>query len=114
MTFFEVCWHGEAIDDATDPHEALAGFAMVRPDDGDWHAACAVPGADPCLLRYASFEAFLHNADALETIPVSAAMIEAALADADVAAPAPADPALADPAPLDPAALPSDFSDVPF
>ena len=35
---------------------------------------------EPCLQRYASFDAFLDNADALETIPVTAAMIEAALA----------------------------------
>jgi hypothetical protein len=84
MTFFEVLWHGEPIDDASDPQEALAGYAVVRPEDGDWHAACAAPGADPCLLRYESFEAFLHNADALETIPVTAAMIAAALADPPV------------------------------
>jgi hypothetical protein len=81
MTFFEVFWHGEAISDHTDPQDALLEYALVRPEDGDWTAACAAAGADPHLLRYESFEAFLHNADALETIPVSAAMIEAALAD---------------------------------
>jgi hypothetical protein len=32
------------------------------------------------LRRYASFDAFLDNADELETIPVMAAMIETALA----------------------------------
>lgn len=79
MTFLEVIWHGEGIGDGGDPEEALLAYAAVAPDDGDWQAACAAPGADPCLQRYASFEAYLDNADALETIPVTAAMIEAAL-----------------------------------
>lgn len=79
MTFFEVIWHGEGIGDGGDPQEALLAYAAVAPDDGDWSAACAAPGAAPCLQRYASFEAYLDNADAIETIPVTAAMIEAAL-----------------------------------
>lgn len=74
-------WHGEGIGDGGDPEEALQAFAAVAPDDGDWSAACAAAGAEPCLNRFASFEAFLDNADALETIPVTAAMIAAALAD---------------------------------
>jgi len=81
MTFYEVVWHGEGIGDGGDPQEALQAYAAVAPEDGDWHHACAAPGAEPCLNRFASFDAFLDNADPLETIPVTAAMIEAALAD---------------------------------
>ena len=81
MGFFEVLWHGDGISDGGDLEEALQGYALVRPDDGDWQAACAAAGADPCIRRYASFEAFLDNADELESIPVTAAMIEAVLAD---------------------------------
>ena len=80
MPFYEVIWHGEGIGDGGDPDEALQAYAAVAPDDGDWAAACAEPGAQPCLHRFASFEAFLDNDEALETIPVTAAMIEAALA----------------------------------
>ena len=80
MPFFEVIWHGEGIGDGGDPEEALQAFAAVAPEDGDWSAACSASGADPCLHRYASFDAFLDNADPLETIPVSATMIEMALA----------------------------------
>jgi hypothetical protein len=81
MAFFEVLWHGDSIADGGDLEEALLGYASVRPDDGDWAGACAAPGADPQVLRYASFDAFLDNADALEAIPVTAAMITAALPD---------------------------------
>jgi len=81
MQFFEVIWHGEGIGDGGDLEEALQAYALVRPEEGSWAEACAVNGADPCIRRYASFEAFLDNADELETIPVTAAMIEAALAD---------------------------------
>lgn len=86
MAFFEVLWHGESIGDGADLEEALLGYAAVRPDDGDWLSACAASGADPLILRYASFEAFLDNADALEAIPVSAGMITAALVSHDPAA----------------------------
>ncbi|MEB3166717.1 MAG: hypothetical protein VKO65_08615 [Cyanobacteriota bacterium] len=82
MTFYEALWHGESIGDGADADEALTAYALVRPEDGDWPAACAAAGADPHLLRYTSFDAFLDNADALESIPVSAAMIVAALAAA--------------------------------
>ena len=81
MGFYEVLWHGEQIGDGGDLEEALQAYAAVKPDDGDWPGACASAGAGPCIRRYASFEAFLDNADALETIPVTAAMISAALAD---------------------------------
>lgn len=79
MGFYEVLWHGEGIGDGADLEEALQAYGAVKPEDGDWHGACAEAGADPRIRRYASFEAYLDNADELETIPVSAAMIVAAL-----------------------------------
>lgn len=79
MGFYEVLWHGEGIGDGGDLEEALQAYAAVKPDDGDWMAACAQAGANPCIRRYTSFEAFLDNADELETIPVTAAMISAAV-----------------------------------
>ncbi|TVS07266.1 MAG: hypothetical protein EA413_01585 [Cyanobium sp. PLM2.Bin73] len=79
MAFFEVLWHGEAIGDGGDLDEALQAYGLVKPEDGDWGTACARPGADPCIRRYASFEAFLDNADELESIVVTVAMINEAL-----------------------------------
>jgi hypothetical protein len=79
MPFFEVLWHGESIGDGGDLAEALQAYAVVKPDDGDWQAACSSLDAEPCIRRYASFEAYLDNADELETIPVTAAMIAEAL-----------------------------------
>ena len=79
MGFFEVFWHGEAIGDGSDLDEALTAYLAVKPEEGSWAAACADAQAQPCVRRYASFEAYLDNADELETIPVTAAMIEAAL-----------------------------------
>jgi hypothetical protein len=79
MAFFEALWHGEGIGDGGDLREALLAYSVVQPEDGDWNAACANEAAKPCILRYSSFEAYLDNADELETIPVTAAMIAAAL-----------------------------------
>ena len=79
MVFFEAFWHGEAIGDGGDLEEALSAFRAVQADGIGWSEACAEPAAQPHLRRYASFEAYLDNADELETIPVTAAMIEAAL-----------------------------------
>ncbi len=79
MEFFEVLWHGEAIGDGGDLEEALQAYAAVRPEDGDWMTACARDATAPAIRRYASFDAFLDNADELEAIPVTAAMIAAAL-----------------------------------
>ena len=79
MAFFEVIWQGEAIGDGGDLGEALEAYAAVAPEVLSWEEACAA-GAAPSLRRYASFDAFLDNADELETIPVTAAMIETALA----------------------------------
>jgi hypothetical protein len=84
MAFFEVLWHGEAIGDGGDLEEALQSYGLLDPLPPDWAEACAEPDAEPCVRRYASFDAFLDNADELETIPVTAAMIEAALASAGV------------------------------
>jgi hypothetical protein len=82
--FYESVWQGESIGDGADVAEALLAYRAVRPGeddwDGDWQALLTSSKADPHLLRYASFEAFLDNADALERIPVSAAMIATALA----------------------------------
>jgi hypothetical protein len=85
MAFFEALWHGEGIGDGGDLQEAMAAYIAVQPDDGDWNAACANEAANPCILRYLSFEAYLDNADELETIPVTAAMITAALPPTPVA-----------------------------
>jgi hypothetical protein len=79
MAFFEALWHGEGIGDGGDLQEALLAYSAVQPEDGDWNSACANEAAKPCILRYRSFEAYLDNADELETIPVTAAMIAAAL-----------------------------------
>ncbi|MFZ0406644.1 MAG: hypothetical protein WAM11_00830 [Cyanobium sp.] len=86
--FYEVYWHGEAIGDGGDLQEALACFALVAPDDGNWEAACAHPDAEPRIERHASFEAFLDNDDALEIVAVSAAMIVASLPQAQAVDPA--------------------------
>jgi hypothetical protein len=79
MVFFEAFWHGEAIGDGGDLEEALTAFRVVQSEEIGWSEACAEPSAKPHLRRYASFEAYLDNADELETIPVTAAMIETAL-----------------------------------
>jgi hypothetical protein len=81
MAFFEAIWHGQGIGDGADLGEALRAYAAVRPHpEVTWQLACGAPGADPRIERFDSFEAYLDNADALEVIPVTAAMIEAALA----------------------------------
>jgi hypothetical protein len=79
MGFFEVFWQGEAIGDGGDLEEALTAYLAVQPEEGSWTDTCAAAAVQPCIRRYASFEAYLDNADELETIPVTAAMIEAAL-----------------------------------
>ena len=85
MAFFEALWLGEGIGDGGDLQEALLAYSAVQPEDGDWDAACASGAANPRILRYRSFEAYLDNADELETIPVTAAMIAAALPRSPVA-----------------------------
>ena len=78
--FFESLWHGEGVGDGGDFEEALQAYIVVKPDDGDWVEACAAEGADPVIERFASFEAYLDNADPLETIAVTPTMITEALA----------------------------------
>ena len=65
--------------DGSDLEEALTAYLSVQPEDSSWAEACAAAIAPPCIRCYASFEAYLDNANELETITVTAAMIEAAL-----------------------------------
>ncbi|MGB1022721.1 MAG: hypothetical protein ACPGXW_07890 [Synechococcus sp.] len=78
--FFEAIWHGEGIGDGADLEEALQAYAVVKPEDGDWVEACAADGADPVIERFPSFDAYLDNADPLETIAVTPQMIAEAIA----------------------------------
>ncbi|MGC6483343.1 MAG: hypothetical protein ACON4T_07255 [Synechococcus sp.] len=78
--FLEAFWHGEGIGDGGDLDEALQAYVAVKPNDGNWSSACAAEGAEPRIERFASFDAYLDNEDALEVIPVSAQMIIDALA----------------------------------
>ncbi|WP_115018144.1 hypothetical protein [Synechococcus sp. UW140] len=77
--FLEAFWHGEGIGDGGDLEEALQAYVSVKPEDGDWEAACAEEGAEPRIERFSSFDAYLDNEDPLETIAVSASMISEAL-----------------------------------
>jgi hypothetical protein len=78
--FFEAIWHGEGVGDGGDLEEALQAYVAVKPEEGDWVEACAAEGADPVIERFASFEAYLDNADPLERIAVTPQMISEALA----------------------------------
>ena len=78
--FFEAIWNGRGIGDGVDLEEVLQAYAAVKPEDGDWIAACALLSVPPHVERFASFDAYLDNADPLERIPVSAEMISDALA----------------------------------
>ena len=77
--FFEAIWHGDGIGDGGDLEEALQSFAVVKPEDGNWEEACSAKGADPHIERFTSFEDYLDNNDALETIPVTPKMITDAI-----------------------------------
>ena len=78
MTFFEMLWMGDSFSDAADLEEALAGFLEVKPEEKDWSEVCGNDTYAPTIRRYRSFDAYLDNADALETIEVTAAMLEEA------------------------------------
>ena len=78
--FLEAVWHGEGVGDGGDLEEALQAYIAVKPEEGDWVEACAAGGADPVIERFASFEAYLDNADPLERIVVTPQMISEALA----------------------------------
>ena len=84
-SFYEAIWQGESIGDGAHPQEAMRAYAALIPRDGswngDWQSLCDTPGADPHLLRYTSFEAFLDNEDALERIPVTAWLLAEAMAE---------------------------------
>ena len=77
--FFEAIWHGEGIGDGGDLDEALQAFVVVKPENNDWIEACAVEGANPRIERFASFDSYLDNQDALEVIMVTPQMIAVAI-----------------------------------
>ena len=74
--FYEAVWHGSNIGDGADLEEAIQSFISVRPDDDDWFSACLEEGANPHVNRFASFDAYLDNAEPLELIPLTSIMIE--------------------------------------
>ncbi len=75
MNFYEAIWHGQGIGDGADLDEALQSYLYVSPEDCDWELACSQEGANPHINRFESFDAYLDNAEALESIPVSPLMI---------------------------------------
>ena len=77
--FFEAIWHGEGIGDGGDLDEALQAYVVVKPENNDWIEACAVEGANPRIERFASFDSYLDNQDALEVITVTPQMIAVAI-----------------------------------
>ena len=73
MTFYELIWQGEGVGDAGDLEEALLNFQEIKPNELSWQQVFADANqAPPSIRRYSSFEAFLDNADALETIRLRA------------------------------------------
>jgi hypothetical protein len=81
MAFLELLLGDEVVGDAADLQEALEVFQELKPDDSSWPELCADPATAPTIRRYSSFEAFLDNADALETIQLRADQV--APADAE-------------------------------
>ena len=81
MTFFELLLQGEAFGDAGDMDEAIACFRAAKPKDLSWQDLCADPEAAPVIRRYRSFDAFLDNEDAIETIHPSPEMLDQPAAD---------------------------------
>lgn len=78
MTFLELLLGEEAVGDAADLQEALEVFQELKPDDSSWAELCADPATLPTIRRYSSFDAFLDNADALETMVLTADQLTAA------------------------------------
>ncbi|MFM2081089.1 MAG: hypothetical protein RLZZ219_1771 [Cyanobacteriota bacterium] len=76
MTFYELLLQGEAIGDAADLEEAIATLREARPKQLSWQQLCDDPAAAPLIRRYRSFEAFLDNEDAIETIQPCVSMLE--------------------------------------
>lgn len=87
MTFYELVWQEEGFSDAADLEEAIAAFLELKPKELSWSEVCADPTYGPTIRRYRSFDAFLDNEDAIETIVVTAAMFEAAEASQSAAEP---------------------------
>jgi hypothetical protein len=81
MTFYELLLQGEAFGDAGDLDEAMAAFREAKPKELTWQQLCADPEAAPLIRRYRSFDAFLDNEDAIETIHPSPAMLDGADVD---------------------------------
>ena len=81
MTFYELVLQGEAFGDAGDLEEAIAAFREAKPKELSWQELCADPDAAPEIRRYRSFEAFLDNEDAIETIRPTVEMLDAAPAE---------------------------------
>ena len=75
MTFYELLWQGENCGDAADLEEALTALQEMRPEGMSWDEVCGDPQYSPTICRYRSFEAFLDNEDAIETIEPSAGML---------------------------------------
>ena len=76
MTFYELLLQGEAFGDAADLDEALETLREARPKELSWEQLCADPEEAPVIRSYRSFEAFLDNEDAVETILPTPAMLE--------------------------------------
>ena len=76
MEFFELIWQGEGVGDAADLEEALMAFQEFKPKDLDWPEICSDPAQRPLIRRYRSFDAFLDNEDAVETLYPSAEMLQ--------------------------------------
>jgi len=76
VTFFELLWKGENCGDAGDLEEALVHFQELRPKHLSWQEVCSDPEIEPTICRFRSFEAFLDNEDALETIHPTAEMLD--------------------------------------
>jgi hypothetical protein len=76
MTFYELLLQGEAFGDAGDLDEAMAAFREAKPKELTWEQLCQDPEAAPLIRRYRSFDAFLDNEDAIETIHPSPSMLD--------------------------------------
>ena len=82
MTFYELIWQGEGVGDAGDLEEALLNFQEIKPKELSWQQVFADANqAPPSIRRYRSFDAFLDNEDAIETIHPSPEMLDQPAAD---------------------------------
>lgn len=81
MTFLELFLQGEAVADAGDLDEAITAFRQVKPKELSWQELCSDPASAPVIHRYRSFEAYLDNEDAIETIHPTVEMLDQASSD---------------------------------